>query len=69
MLKTSYESLAVEGLKKPFQEIATACKIHGINFFIVGAIARNIWFATNDERPTRTKDLDFGVFVADVDTL
>ena len=60
--------MAVEGLKKPFEEIATVCKNHGINFFIVGAIARNIWFATNDERPTGTKDLDFGVFVTDVDT-
>jgi len=68
MLKTTYDSLAVEGLKKPFEEIATVCKNHGINFFIVGAIARNIWFATNDERPTGTKDLDFGVFVTDVDT-
>jgi len=68
MLKTTYESLAVEGLKKPFEEIARVCKNHGINFFIVGAIARNIWFAANDERPTGTKDIDFGVFVADVDT-
>ena len=65
MLKTTYEALAVDGLKKPLAEIATACKKHEINFFIVGAIARNIWLATNDERPTGTKDLDFGVFVTD----
>jgi predicted nucleotidyltransferase len=68
MLKTTYDSLAVEGLKKPLEEIASTCKELGINFFIVGAIARNIWFATNDERPTGTKDIDFGVFVTDVAT-
>ena len=68
MLKTTYDSLAVEGLKKPLEEIASTCKELGINFFLVGAIARNIWLATNDERPTGTKDIDFGVFVPDVDT-
>lgn len=65
-MKISYDSLSVKGLKRPLEEIATACKNHGINFFIVGAIARNIWLATNDERPSGTKDIDFGVFVSDV---
>lgn len=68
MLRTTYESLAVEGLKQPLEEISYACQALGINFFIVGAIARNIWLATNDESPTGTKDIDFGVFVADVIT-
>jgi predicted nucleotidyltransferase len=68
MLKTTYDSLAVEGLKRPLEEVATACKNLGINFFIIGAIARNIWLATNDQRPSGTKDIDFGVFVADIAT-
>ena len=68
MLRTTYDSLAVEGLKKPLEEITIACKSLGINFFIVGAIARNIWLAANNERPSGTKDIDFGVFVADIET-
>jgi len=42
MLKTTYDALAVDGLKKPLTEISLACKRLAINFFIVGAIARNI---------------------------
>ena len=68
MLRTTYDSLAVEGLKRPLEEVATVCKNLGINFFIIGAIARNIWLATNDQRPSGTKDIDFGVFVADIAT-
>lgn len=66
MLRTEYSSLAVDGLQKPLKEIKNACETLGINFFIVGAIARNIWFVTNDKNPTGTKDIDFGVFVPDV---
>lgn len=68
MLKTTYDALAVEGLKQPLEEISTACKALEINFFIVGAVARNIWLTTNDESPSGTKDVDFGVFVPDVST-
>jgi len=68
MLKTTYDALAVDGLKKPLTEISLACKRLAINFFIVGAIARNIWLATHDKSPSGTRDIDFGVFVPDVST-
>ncbi|MEZ5055515.1 MAG: hypothetical protein R2879_00615 [Saprospiraceae bacterium] len=68
MLTTNYDLLKVEGLKTPLQEISEACNILGINFFIVGAIARNIWLAANKENATGTKDLDFGVCVPDEET-
>lgn len=68
MLKTTYDALAVDGLKKPLAEITLACRPLGINFFIVGAIARNIWLATHDKSPSGTRDIDFGVFVPNVST-
>jgi predicted nucleotidyltransferase len=68
MLKTNYNLLAVDGLQKPLEEISTACQSLGINFFIVGAIARNIWLTANDEKPSGTKDIDFGVCVPDDET-
>lgn len=62
-LKTKYDLLAIEGLQKPLQEISKTCRGLGIDFFIVGAIARNIWLAANDEKASGTKDIDFGVYV------
>jgi len=36
----------------------------GIDFFGVGALARNIWYVQNEEYSRGTKDIDFGVYVA-----
>lgn len=68
MLKTNYDLLAVEGLQKPLEEITSACQSLGINYFIVGAIASNIWLTANDKHSTGTKDIDFGVCVPDDET-
>lgn len=45
--------------------ISDTCRELGIDFFIVGAIARNIWLVSNEEDPSGTKDIDFGVYVPD----
>ncbi|MCD4693034.1 MAG: hypothetical protein K8R79_08980 [Calditrichales bacterium] len=34
-------------------------------FFIVGAVARNIWLASHGETTSGTKDIDFAVFIPD----
>lgn len=51
----------------PLQEITAACNRLQINYFIVGAIARNIWLASNEEKPSGTKDIDLAVFVSRVE--
>lgn len=63
ILKTKYELLAIEGMQKPLQEISKACNELGIDFFIVGAVARNIWLSANEGIPSGTKDIDFGVYI------
>jgi len=63
MSKISYSDLAVEGLKEVFLQISETCKVLDIDFFIVGAIARNIWYIKNNKNPTGTKDIDFGIYV------
>jgi predicted nucleotidyltransferase len=67
MLKINYDELAVEGLKDVLINISSTCKELEIDFFIVGAIARNIWLASHGENPTGTKDIDFGVYVPNVE--
>ena len=62
MSKISYEALSIEGLKDVFLQISEMCKELGIDFFIVGAIARNIWYVSNDQNPKGTKDIDFGIY-------
>jgi predicted nucleotidyltransferase len=65
MWKANYDSLAIEGLREPLVHISDTCKELGIDFFIVGAIARNIWLVFHDENPSGTKDIDLGVYVPD----
>ncbi|WP_264790201.1 hypothetical protein [Aureispira anguillae] len=35
----------------------------GIDFFGVGALARNVWYVSNNEQPRGTKDVDFAVYI------
>lgn len=63
MSKIGYDELAVDGLKKILNQISTLCKRLDIDFFIVGAVARNVWHASHDEIPQGTKDIDFGIYV------
>lgn len=63
-----YNALNVDGLKEVLQTIASACNKLDIDFFLVGAVARNIWFAKGDKDAGGTKDIDFGVYVPDKET-
>jgi len=65
MSKISYDALEIDGIKEVFIQISESCKELEIDFFIVGAIARNIWFVSNDKLSEGTKDIDFGVYISD----
>lgn len=66
MSKINYDALQIDGLKEVFIQINETCTKLEIDFFIIGAIARNIWFVENDEEARGTKDIDFGVYIPDV---
>ncbi len=64
----TYDALQVEGLKEVLQNIASACDHLDIDFFLVGAVARNIWYVHGGKESSGTRDIDFGVFVPDQET-
>lgn len=63
MSKQIYDALSVDGLKDILHQVSETCKELEIDFFIVGAIARNIWYVSNNEKARGTKDIDFGIYV------
>ncbi|MCH8905236.1 MAG: hypothetical protein IIA45_15155 [Bacteroidetes bacterium] len=64
MSRINYETLAIEGLKEVLEQVGTVCKELKIEFFLVGAVARNIWYASNGKDIVGTKDIDFGIYVS-----
>lgn len=54
----SYNALRVDGLKEVLKDLSIVCKTLEIDFFIVGAVARNIWYASHGENAWGTKDID-----------
>ena len=67
MSKINYNALAIDGLKEVFIQISETCKELKIDFFIIGAIARNIWYVSNNEGAKGTKDIDFAVYISNVE--
>lgn len=63
MSKVLYKSLNAPHLKEILRDINEVCNKLKINFFGVGALARNIWYVQNDGKSRGTKDIDFGVYV------
>lgn len=63
-----YEALGNPYLRNIIADTMEAAQELGIEFFGVGALARNIWYAENDLAPRGTKDVDFGVYIPDFDT-
>jgi predicted nucleotidyltransferase len=64
----SYDALQAPGLKDILEQVSIACKELGIEFFMVGAVARNTWLVAHNERPKGTKDIDFAVYIPDIGT-
>lgn len=63
-----YEALGNPNLQSIISDVIVASGELGIDFFGVGALARNIWYIENNLRSRGTKDVDFGVYMPDVDT-
>tara|TARA_Y100001956_G_scaffold64913_1_gene65666 strand:+ start:483 stop:1346 length:864 start_codon:yes stop_codon:yes gene_type:complete len=59
------EALNEPNLIKIINDIKTASEKISIDFFGLGALARNVWYTENDEPARGTKDIDFGVYVPD----
>ncbi len=62
---TLYEALGNPNLKKIISDTIQASNELEIEFFGVGALARNYWYLENDLPPQGTKDVDFGVYLPD----
>jgi len=50
-------------LKEVFSAIEQAFKVTGTDFYIIGAVARDVWYAKANKSFRRTKDVDFAVLV------
>jgi predicted nucleotidyltransferase len=64
MSKIFYKALGNTHLKEIINDLQTAATELSIDFFAVGALARNYWYVSNDKRPRGTQDFDFGVYVS-----
>lgn len=51
-------------LKQVFDALEEAFNILSIDFYLIGAIARDIWYAKGNAASTGTRDVDFAVFIA-----
>ncbi len=57
-----------EGLLKPvFDALEEAFEKLSIDFYLIGAVARDIWYAKGNAVSTGTRDVDFAVFIANRD--
>lgn len=52
------------GLRPVFEALTRSTAATGIDFFLIGALARDTWFSKNRIASRRTADIDFAVFVA-----
>ncbi len=67
MSKLFYDALGTTNLKEIINDIQKAADELDFDFFGVGALARNVWYVSNNERPRGTKDIDFAVYVPNAD--
>ena len=54
-------------LKPVFDALEEAFNKLSIDFYLIGAIARDIWYAKGNAISTGTKDVDFAVFIANLE--
>ena len=61
--KIDFKQIQQEGFSELFASLEKAFEALGIDFYIVGAVARDTWFAYKGVRTTGTKDVDFAVYI------
>ncbi|WP_020566767.1 hypothetical protein [Neolewinella persica] len=64
MSKIIYDALRSPYLKQILSDVKMVADQLSVDFFGVGAFARNVWYVANDEPSRGTKDVDFGVYVS-----
>lgn len=52
-------------LKEVFDALEEAFHVKEIDFYLIGALARNIWYSRGSKQFRTTKDLDFAVMISD----
>lgn len=63
-LKTNFEKLKSEGLKKTFDVLELAFKKYNIDYYLIGARARDLWTDHIDLPAKRTTvDVDFCIYI------
>lgn len=63
--KLNLSSLDQEGLPKIFQTLEAVFAKHGVDFYIIGALAKDVWFQKENIRSRATKDIDLAVFISE----
>jgi predicted nucleotidyltransferase len=63
-LKINLNSLREEGMKELFDALESSCKSLNIDFYMIGAMAREIWFSKEGKTSRNTKDIDFAVYIS-----
>lgn len=63
-LNINLNSLREEGMKELFDAVENACKSLNIDFYMIGAMAREIWFSKEGKSYRNTKDVDFAVYIS-----
>ncbi len=65
-LKIDFNQLRQEGFKEIIEYISETCKHFEIDFYLIGALANQIWFSQANIHPLRaTKDIDFAILIPD----
>jgi len=57
MSTLKYNTLKIKGLRDVLTQISNACSELEIDYFIVGALARNVWFTQNNLPARGTRDI------------
>ena len=57
-------SIREGGLKEVFDELEEAFEQLSIDFYLIGALARDIWYARGDKKFRTTKDVDFAIMIS-----
>ena len=63
--RINFKQLRQENLKDTFASFERALQHLDIDFYLIGALARDTWFAQKGIRALGTKDIDFAVMVSD----
>jgi predicted nucleotidyltransferase len=62
--RINFKQLRQENLKEIFDAFERALQIPDIDFYLIGALARDTWFAQKGIRALGTKDVDFAVMIS-----